>query len=117
MGSMRASLLARTQTHHSGWFDTQADNLFMEAKGRMYAYYGILAATRTDFAEIVQSRQLAALWDNLMTHIRQAISLDPMIISNGRDDAWIMPNHITTMGFYMGNARDNLEEITDVLAQ
>lgn len=117
MGSMRASLLARTQTHHSGWFDTQADNLFMEAKGRMYAYYGILAATRADFAEIVESRQLTALWDNLMTHILQAISLDPMIISNGRDDAWIMPNHITTMGFYMGNARDNLEEITDVLAQ
>lgn len=117
IGSLRDGLLNRTQTHHSGWFDTQADNLFMNAKGQMYAYYGILEAARADFAEIVESRQLTDIWDRMMGHFREVLQLDPMIISNGRDDAWIMPNHVTTIGFYIGNARDNIEELTDVLAQ
>lgn len=115
IGSTTASLLQRTETHHTGWFDTRADDLFMYAKGEMYAYYGILAAARADFQEIVESRALVETWDNMMMHIEQAISMDPLIISNGRDDGWIMPNHLATIGFYILRARSNLVEIRSVL--
>jgi hypothetical protein len=115
IGSTTALLLARTETHHSGWFDTQADNLFMYAKGEMYAYYGILAAARADFLEIATSRGLLQIWDNMMLHLRQAIEMDPMLISNARDDAWLMPNHLATIGFYILRARSNLVEIRSVL--
>jgi hypothetical protein len=115
IGSTSASLMARAETHKSGWFDTRADDLFMFAKGQMYAYYGILAAARADFDEIVQSREIASIWDNMTDHLQHAIALDPLIISNGREDGLIMPSHLTALGFYLLRARSNLVEIRSVL--
>lgn len=115
IGSTSASLLDRAEGHNSGWFDTRADDLFMNAKGQMYAYYGILAGARADFAEIIQDREIASIWDNMMEHIATAISLDPLIISNGAEDGWLMPSHLTALGFYVLRARANLVEIRSVL--
>jgi len=115
IGSTSANLMARAETHSSGWFDTQADNMFMHARGQMYAYYGILAATRADFAEVIESRDVANLWDNMMDHIEHAIALSPFIIANGAEDGWFMPSHLTAIGFYILRARSNLVEIRSVL--
>lgn len=115
IGSTSATLLDRSASHNSGWFDTRADDLFMQAKGQMYAYYGILAGARADFAEIISDREIATIWDNMMDHIAQAIALDPLVISNGAEDGWMMPSHLTALGFYVLRARSNLVEIRSVL--
>jgi hypothetical protein len=115
IGSTTATLMERADSHHSGWFDTRADDLFMFAKGQMYAYHGILAAARADFREVVQFREISAIWDNMERHIEEAIRLSPLIISNGAEDGWIMPSHLTTLGFYILRARSNLVEIRSVL--
>ena len=44
-------------------------------------------------------------------------ALQPVIVSNGREDGWIMPTHLTTMGFYVLRVRSNMVEISNVLTQ
>lgn len=115
IGSTSATLMERAANHNGGWFDPRADDLFKDAQGQMYAYYGILAGARADFAEIIEGREIATLWDNMMDHIEQAIRLRPFVISNGAEDGWVMPSHLTALGFYVLRARSNMVEIRSVL--
>ena len=115
IGSTTAGLAERAETHHSGWFDTRADDMFYFAQGQLYAYYGILKAAHADFAEVITTRDIGAIWDNLEQPIRHALSLSPLIVSNGAEDSWIMPSHLGTIGFYMLRARSNLVEMRQVL--
>ncbi len=115
IGSMSAQIKERSEKYNSGWFDTRADDIFMYAKGELYAYYGILQASRADFSQVVSSRELDDIWDRMEDHVRRAIELDPFIIANGREDGWLMPTHLTTIGFYILRARSNLVEIRSVL--
>ena len=115
IGSTSAAIKDRAEQNNSGWFDTRADDIFMYSKGQLYAYYGILQAARADFPEVVKTRALADIWDLMDEHLRRAIELDPFIISNGTEDGWLMPTHLTTLGFYILRARSNLVEIRSVL--
>jgi hypothetical protein len=115
IGSTSASIKNRSEISNAGWFDFHADNQFMYAKGQLYGYYGILRAAHADFADIIEKRNLKDIWDNMESQIRSTLELDPMIISNGREDGWMMPTHVTTMGFYVLRVRSNLVEIRSVL--
>lgn len=115
IGSITATIRDRSEQYNGGWFDLQADNLFMEAKGQLYAYRGLLAAARADFEDIVRTRNLAGLWDSMDRQILSALELDPLIISNGQEDGFVMPTHLTTIGFYILRVRTNLTELRDVL--
>ncbi len=115
IGATSAAIKDRSEQYNSGWFDTRADDIFMFAKGQLYAYYGILQGIRADFPEVVKSRALADIWNLMDDHLRRAIELDPLIISNGNEDGFIMPTHLTTIGFYILRARSNLVEIRSVL--
>lgn len=64
-----------------------------------YAYYGIVKATGADFREVIRSRETGDTRDRMEEHLRSAIALDPFIISNGREDGWAMPTHLTAIGF------------------
>lgn len=115
IGSITATIRDRSERYNGGWFDTRADNLFMEARGQLYAYRGLLAAARADFEDIVRTRNLAGLWDGMDRQILSALELDPLIVSNGREDGFVMPTHLTTIGFYILRVRTNLIELRDVL--
>ena len=115
IGSTTAVIKDRAEQYNWGWFDTRADNVFMEANGQLYAYLGILRATRKDFGEIVERRNLANLWDTMDEQLAQAVALNPLVISNGDEDGFVMPTHLTTMGFYILRVRTNLTEMRDVL--
>lgn len=115
IGSTSAAIKDRAESHNSGWFDTRADDIFMFAKGQLYAYYGLMIAARADFKDIVEGRDVGEIWMLMEDHLRKAIELDPMIISNGTEDGWLMPTHLTTIGFYILRARSNLVEIRSVL--
>ncbi len=115
IGSTTAVIKDRAEQHNWGWFDTRADNVFLEANGQLYAYLGLLRATRQDFQDIVRRRNLGSLWDSMDAQLQSAVKLDPLVISNGDEDGFVMPTHLTTMGFYILRVRTNLTEMRDVL--
>ena len=115
IGSMTAVIRDRAEQYNGGWLDMRADNIFMEANGQLYGYYGFLRAARVDFQDIIEARALTRSWDQMLDQFQSALALDPLIISNGKEDGVIMPTHITTMGFYILRIRANLTEMRDVL--
>ena len=115
IGSTTAVIKDRAELHNWGWFDTRADNVFMEANGQLYAYLGLLRATRQDFQNIIRTRNLDSLWQTMDEQLVSAVNLNPLIISNGNEDGFVMPTHLTTMGFYILRVRTNLTEMRDVL--
>lgn len=115
IGSTTAVIKERAEQYNWGWFDTRADNVFMQANGQLYAYLGLLRATRQDFREIVERRNLGSLWDTMDAQLASAVQLNPLIVSNGDEDGFVMPTHLTTMGFYILRVRTNLTEMRDVL--
>ena len=108
-------LRVRSEQFNSGWFDTRADDRFWFAYGQLYAYYGIIHASRADFQEVVATRGLAPLWKRTEDQLRAALNIMPFIISNGKEAGWIMPTHLATMGFYVLRVRSNLVELRSVL--
>lgn len=115
IGSTSAILRDRSENFNAGWFDTRADDRFWFAFGQLYGYYGILTATRADFEDVIRSRQIGPLWSATEDQFRAALRIQPWIISNGREDGWIMPTHLATMGFYVLRVRSNLVELRAVL--
>jgi hypothetical protein len=115
IGSTSDILRARLEASNAGWFDTRADDRFWFAYGQLYAYYGILQATRSDFSSIVSERNLGAVWDRMTSQLRSALDMQPAMISNGHEASFIFPSHLATMGFYLLRVRSNLVEIRSVL--
>ena len=117
IGSTTAAIDERSRLNNLGWFDTQADNYFWESMGQLYAYYGFLSAAHADFEDIIRTKALDAVWNRMEDQLRLALDLDPWIISNGKEDGWIMPTHLTTLGFKILRVRSNLVEVRDILKQ
>lgn len=115
VGSVSAVLKSRAEANDNGWFDTRADNLFMETKGMLYAYYGIMKAARHDFSDVIKTKELGEVWTRIELQLRSAIELNPPIIANGAEDALFMPSHLTTQGFYVLRIRSNIVEMRDIL--
>ena len=117
IGSTSAIIRERSEFHNGGWFDTRADDRFWFAYGQLYGYYGILSAAGADFDAVIKARGIEPLWVESIKQLRSALNIQPAIISNGREDGWIMPTHLPTMGFYILRVRSNLVEMRDVLAR
>lgn len=103
--------------NNRGWFDFRADNFFHEARGQMYALHGLMLATRVDFADVMEQRALDDVWDRMEAHIAEAAALDPLIVSNGREDGMFTPAHLSAMAQNMLRARANMTELRDILAR
>ena len=98
-----------------GWFDFRADNVFYDASGLMYAYHGILQATRRDFAAVIAGRNLGDIWNRMERNVAEAAALAPLIVANGRRDGFLIPDHLAVMSENMLRARTNMTEISDIL--
>ncbi|MEM7269458.1 MAG: DUF2333 family protein [Pseudomonadota bacterium] len=103
--------------NNAGWFDLRADNLFHEARGRMYAYHGLMQGARADFADVIEKRDLKDVWDRMEARIAEAAVLSPWIVSNGREDGFMMPDHLSVMAENILRARANMTELRDILAR
>jgi hypothetical protein len=115
LGSTSDILAERSENHNYGWFDMRADDRFWFAYGQLYGYYGILSATGADFSQVLAERNVGTLWADTMRQFQAALKIQPFMISNGREDGWIMPSHLATMGFYILRVRSNLVETRAVL--
>lgn len=115
IGSTSDILRARMEASDMGWFDTRADDRFWFTYGQLYAYYGILRATRSDFQTVYSDRRVTSVAAVAEEQLRAALNMTPFIISNSNEASWIMPSHLATMGFYLLRVRSNLVEMRDIL--
>ncbi len=117
IGSTSAILKDRAEHYNNGWFDFRADDRYWFAYGQLYAYYGLMKGAQADFEDVIKEKHLQNLWDTMDQQFTSALRIQPFIIANGREDGWIFPTHLTTMGFYVLRVRSNLVEISNVLTQ
>lgn len=117
LGSTSAILAERAEDSNAGWFDTKADDIFYNAKGRLYGYYMILNALGTDFENVIAERNATTLWQNMLGSLRIAAGMNPLIVSNGAPDGLLFPNHLAAEGFYLLRARTELRELSSVLTK
>ena len=115
IGSTYDILRARIEASNAGWFDPRADDRFWFAYGQLYAYYGILTATRFDFAAVISERNLTALWRQMEEQLRTSLDMQPAIISNGNESSFLFPSHLATMGFNLLRVRSQIVEVRSVL--
>ncbi|TIT49433.1 MAG: DUF2333 family protein, partial [Mesorhizobium sp.] len=85
--------------------------------GQLYAYYGLMKGAQADFEDVIKEKHLQNLWDTMDSQFVSALRIQPFIIANGREDGWLLPTHLTTMGFYILRVRSNMVEISNVLSQ
>ena len=77
-----------------------------------------MKGAQADFEDVIKEKHLQNLWDTMDSQFVSALRIQPFIIANGREDGWIMPTHLTTMGFYvLLRVRSNMVEISNVLTQ
>ncbi len=115
LGASSASLDTYIVDNSGGFLpDVGADDLFYQVKGQVYAYTVLLKAIRKDFSDVIESREIAALYDDLLRSMNTAAALDPLVVANGAVDGMI-PNHLSMQGFFLLRARTQLREVSNIL--
>lgn len=115
IGSQSAIIEQHVRQRGGDFFDTTADNIFYETKGRLYGYYMVLREVGHDFRDVIEEKRMQPIWDEMMQTMRAAAELQPLIVRNGAPDGLLQPNHLMTQGFYLLRARTQLKEISDIL--
>ena len=115
IGSSSAALENRVKIGSGQLIDTAADDVFYRVKGQMYAYFMILRALKTDFASVIETRDLTGAYDQMLDSFEETVRLDPWVVVNGAPDGQFMPSHLAAQGFYILRARTQLREITNIL--
>jgi hypothetical protein len=101
--------------YSGSWFDFNADDVFYQNKGLLYANALILRDLGKDFAQILNEKGAQPIWDRMVASLLEGAELQPWMVINGRPDALMQPNHLAAQGFYLIRARAQLEELNDVL--
>jgi hypothetical protein len=117
IGSSSDALEKQMAAGRKVFIDRRADKLFYFVKGQSYAYFMTLRALREDFKDVITERRVGPLYEAMLADLATAASLQPMIVQNGSPEAALMPNHLSTEGFYLLRARAKLREISDVIAR
>ena len=117
LGSASAALDERALQSNAGYFDLRADDLFYNIKGRLYGYYLILRDVGADFERVIGEKQAAGIYQQMLASMRTAAEMNPLIVSNGKQDGLVVPSHLSAQGFYLLRARTQLRELTDALSK
>lgn len=116
LGSVSATIDQHLSSASDSWLvDTKADDIFYNAKGRLYAYYLLLRELGQDFDKVIQDKDVGEVWGRMLLSLRQAAELGPLVVVNGAPDSNVLPSHLSAQGFYLLRARTQLREITNVL--
>jgi len=115
IGSASAAIDRRVQDGSHDLLDWEGDDVFYSVKGQMYAYYLLLRELKQDYPNLVRDRELGGTWDQMLATFAAAAGLKPLVVSNARPDAIILPNHLASMGFYVERSRTQIYEIINIL--
>jgi hypothetical protein len=115
LGSASAILDARVSESDAGYFDTKADDVFYDVKGKLYAYHMILREIGVDFEAVIAQKQATGIWTNMLQSLRKAAMMDPLVVANGEPGSLFVPSHLSELGFDLLRARTQIREATDSL--
>lgn len=100
---------------HWALFDSQADDLFYDAKGRVYAQSLIVRELGWDFAAVIAAANLGEQWQSLLAALRHAAGLEPLVVLAGSENSSLFANHLANQGFRLLQARARLARLTAAL--
>ncbi len=115
LGSASAALDERTQEKNHRWMETDADTLYYDIKGRMYAYALILRELRRDYADVIKEKNLDAAWDQTVQSLGEGAKLRNFWVFNAAPDSQFIPSHLAAEGFYLLRARTQIKELSSIL--
>ncbi len=115
LGSASASIDERTSSANRRWLETDADSLYYDVKGRMYAYYLILRELRKDYAEVIKEKNLGPAWDQTVQSLGEGARLRSFWVFNAAPDSQFVPSHLAAEGFYLLRARTQIKELSSIL--
>ncbi|MDX1923445.1 MAG: DUF2333 family protein [Alphaproteobacteria bacterium] len=117
LGSQSAIISDAIEKNGGSLLEFKSNAIYFTAKGRLYAYYLILRELGKDFAPIIKEKGMANVWDNAVASLKDASSLFPLIIFNGRGDSQFLPCHLCGQGFWLLRARTQLYEVSNIITK
>ena len=117
LGASGAQLEGQMIAGRDVLIDRPADKLLYNVKGRAYAYLLLLRGLEQDFADVIASRDVSGIYDEMLLELERAATLRPLITQNGGPEGIAANNHLAVQGFYLMLARTKLREMTDILAK
>lgn len=116
LGSQSAMIDAHL-SRESGWIlNRNADDIYYQTKGRLYAYYLLLRELGRDFERVIVERNLVTIWSQALDSLREAASLRPFVVLDGAPEGSIFANHLAMQGFQLLRALVKLNEVVKVAA-
>lgn len=113
LGSASAGLDVRIR--EGGLMDGQADDMFYDSKGRLYAYFILLRSLGEDFKALIAEKQVDTAWAQMLDSLRMNAEFQPWIVTNNSPDGQILPSHLAAQGFYLLRARTQMQEVANIL--
>lgn len=113
MGALSGKLAERVDERPL--IDTEADELYYQVKGSMYAYAMLLRALQGDFADVIAEKNLINVYDQMLESFEQGARLNTFFVLNCAPDSQLCPNHLAAEGFYVLRARTQLKEVINIL--
>ena len=92
-----------------------ADRLFYQVKGRLYAYHMLLQELGRDFEPVIQQNNLAGVWAQLMDTLNEAGEMRPLFVIDGPPRGTLFASHLAIQGFYVKRVVLQLKEMDQVL--
>jgi hypothetical protein len=92
-----------------------ADRLFYQVKGRLYAHQMLLRELGQDFDPVIQQNNLQNVWSQLLETFGEAGEMRPFFVIDGPPRGTLFASHLAIQGFYVKRAVLQLKEMDQVL--
>lgn len=93
-----------------------ADRLFYQIKGRLYAYQMLLQELGKDFDPVIRPKNnVHNVWDQLIDTFKEAGEMRPLVVIDGPPRAVLFASHLAIQGFYLKRIVLQLKEMSAVL--
>ncbi|MFO1036235.1 MAG: DUF2333 family protein [Geminicoccaceae bacterium] len=93
-----------------------ADRLFYQVKGRLYAYEMLLRELGIDFQPVIeQKNNLQSVWNQLLDTFKEAGVMRPFFVIDGPPSGALFASHLAVQGFYVKRVVLQLNEMSEVL--
>jgi hypothetical protein len=113
----RAALTERINAEQDAWLARREDiTAFYGAKARAHLAYELITAGKARAYDITGNPELAVALGRAEAAWKRAAELKPVFVSNQAGSGAILPNHLSSMAFYLSEAGTASYELAALLA-
>lgn len=95
--------------------NAEADEVFYRIQGESYVFYLTLRDLPVDFPEFAVNEAAMRFYKESLKTLKAALTFDPLIIRNAAPDSFFAPNHLSSLGFYLSEAQNDLQAVLRTL--